>query len=149
LVIWEPKDHKWTICSIIGRDPNNRLKMTIKNPVEWREAITHYEVKQIFQFDWKTLSLVEVTLETGRTHQIRVHMTNIGHPIIGDKVYWLEWENAWAQKHFWLGRQFLHAWKLSFVLDEKEYNFLAPLKPDIEKVMMTLKKSTDHPTSFR
>lgn len=138
LVVWEPRDHNWTIQSVIGRDPNNRLKMTIKNPVEWREAITHYEVKKIFQYEWKKLSLIEVTLETGRTHQIRVHMANIGHPVLGDKTYGIESENVWAQKHFWLERQFLHAWRLSFVLDEKEYNFMAPLKIDIQKVMTLL-----------
>mgnify|MGYP000343636534 CR=1 FL=1 len=85
---------------MIGRDPNDRLKMTIKNPVEPREAITHYEVEKVFQYDKKTLSLVRVTLETGRTHQIRVHMTNIGHPVIGDKTYGIASENEWAKKHF-------------------------------------------------
>jgi 23S rRNA pseudouridine1911/1915/1917 synthase len=80
LVVWEPKNHTWTITSVIGRDPNNRLKMTVKNPVEGREAVTHYRVVEVFQYEWKTLSLIEVTLETGRTHQIRVHMANIGHP---------------------------------------------------------------------
>jgi 23S rRNA pseudouridine1911/1915/1917 synthase len=139
LVVWEPKNHTWTITSVIGRDPNNRLKMTVKNPVEGREAVTHYRVVEVFQYEWKTLSLIEVMLETGRTHQIRVHMANIGHPVIGDKTYGIESENAWAQKHFWLERQFLHAWKLQLVLDEKEYNFLAPLKADIEKVLKIIR----------
>ncbi len=139
LVIWEPRDAVGTIHSIIGRDPNNRLKMTVKNPVEWREAITHYRVVEVFHFEWKTFSLIEVTLETGRTHQIRVHMANIGHPILGDKTYGIEHENNWAQKHFWLERQFLHAWKLHLFLDNQEYNFTAPLKPDLEKVLSTMK----------
>ena len=43
---------------------------------------------------------MEVTLETGRTHQIRVHMANIGHPVIGDKTYGIDSENSWAQKYF-------------------------------------------------
>lgn len=139
LVVWEPKNHRGTITSVIGRDPNNRLKMTVRNPVEGREAVTHYKVLEVLQYEWKTLSLVEVTLETGRTHQIRVHMANIGHPVLGDKTYGVESENAWAQKHFWLERQFLHAWKLQLVLDEKEYNFLAPLKADIEKVLKIIR----------
>lgn len=139
LVVWEPKNHTGTITSVIGRDPNNRLKMTVKNPVEGREAVTHYKVVEVFQYEWKTLSLIEITLETGRTHQIRVHMANIGHPVIGDKTYGIESENAWAQKHFWLERQFLHAWKLHLVLDEQEYSFIAPLKADIEKVLKIIR----------
>lgn len=139
LVIWEPKNHIWTIKSVIGRDPNNRLKMTVKNPVEGREAVTHYKVSEVFHYEWKKLSLVEVSLETGRTHQIRVHMSNIGHPVIGDKTYGIESDNIWAQQHFWLERQFLHAWKLHLMLDEKEYSFTAPLKADIEKVLKIIR----------
>lgn len=139
LVVWEPKNATGTIKSIIGRDPNNRLKMTIKNPVEWREAVTHYKVVSLFQFEWKKLSLLEVTLETGRTHQIRVHMANIGHPILWDEKYGIESENIWAKKNFWLERQFLHAWKLHFRLEEEEYGFTAPLKPDLEKTLEYLK----------
>lgn len=139
LVIWEPRDAVGTIHSIIGRDPNNRLKMTIKNPVEWREATTHYKTLETLQYEGKTLSLLEITLETGRTHQIRVHMANIGHPILGDKTYGIENENNWAQKHFWLERQFLHAWKLHLILDHEEYNFIAPIKPDLGKVLSVIK----------
>lgn len=139
LVIWEPKNHTWTIKSIIGRDPINRLKMTVKNPVEWRDAVTHYRVTEVFEFGWKKFSLIEITLETGRTHQIRVHMTNIWHPVLGDKTYWIDGENEWAQKYFWLQRQFLHAWKLHLILDKIEYNFTAPLKEDLEKVLSTLR----------
>lgn len=139
LVIWEPKNHHGTIKSIIGRDPNNRLKMTVKNPVEWRDAVTHYQVTEVFQYEWKKFSLVEINLETGRTHQIRVHMANIWHPVLGDKTYGIDTENEWAQKYFWLQRQFLHAWKLHLILDEKEYNFIAPLKDDLEKVLSILR----------
>lgn len=139
LVIGKPRENLGTIQSIIGRDPVNRLKMTIKNPVEWRDAITHYKTVETFQYEWKKLSLVEVTLETGRTHQIRVHMANIGHPVLGDKTYGIESENIWAKKYFWLERQFLHAWRLRLTLDGKEYNFIAPLKPDLEKVLTILK----------
>ena len=138
LVIWELKDALWTIQSIIGRDPNNRLRMTIKNPVEWREAITHYKVVETLHYEGKTLSLLEVTLETGRTHQIRVHMANIGHPILGDKTYGIEYENDWAQKHFWLERQFLHAWRLAFEMDGEKYEFEGPLKVDLKKVLSVI-----------
>ena len=139
LVVWEPKNHTGTIKSVIGRDPNNRVKMTIKNPIEWREAITHYKVSKVFEYEGKKLSLVEVTLETGRTHQIRVHMANIGHPVLGDKTYGIESENEWAKKYLWIERQFLHAWKLQFTLEGEEYDFIAPPKSDLERALGILK----------
>jgi len=139
LIIGEPKNHTGTIKSLIGRDPNNRLKMTIKNPLEWRDSVTHYNVVEIFQFEGKKMTLVEVTLETWRTHQIRVHMANIGHPVLGDKTYGIEIDNSWASKHLWLERQFLHAWKLNFEMDGKLYAFEAPLKPDLERAINILK----------
>ncbi len=76
------KEPKGTVCAPIGRNPNNRLKMAV-TPVGSKEAITHYEVIQSFcGYD-----RVRVTLETGRTHQIRVHMAHLGHPVAGDTVY--------------------------------------------------------------
>ncbi len=83
-LVWGvPSPAKGTVTGNIGRNPRNRKKMAI---VErgGKHAVTHYEVKQAFG-DWA--SLVECRLETGRTHQIRVHMTSIGHPLIGDPLY--------------------------------------------------------------
>ncbi len=57
-------------------------------------------MSDVFEYRGKKLSLVEVTLETGRTHQIRVHMANIGHPVLGDKTYGIDSENDWAKKEF-------------------------------------------------
>ncbi len=138
LVLWVPKSQSGTIKSIIGRDPNNRLKMTIKNPVEGREAVTHYRISQVYEYAWKKFSLLEVTLETGRTHQIRVHMANIGHPVLWDEKYGYESDNIWARKHLGLWRQFLHAWKLHFTLDNKEYSFIGELKPDLREALKIL-----------
>lgn len=138
LVIGEPKNHSWTITSLIGRDPENRVIMTIKNPVDGRNAITHYSVIQTFEIQWKKLSIVKVNLETGRTHQIRLHMTSIWHPILGDTTYGIEHENIWCEKTFWLTRQFLHAWKLDFEFHGIRYQFCAPLKQDLEKVLTKL-----------
>ncbi len=138
LVIGTPKNRIGTIHSEIGRDPHDRLKMTTKNPVEPRNAITHYVIKESFRFHEKTYSLLEVTLETGRTHQIRVHMAGIGHPILGDEKYGIENENKFAKKHFWLTRQFLHAWKLAFEMEWEEYEFEGKLKEDLEKTIIEL-----------
>lgn len=113
--------------------------MTVKNPLEARDAVTHYEVEEVFSYKNKSFSLVRVTLETGRTHQIRVHMANIGHPVLGDKTYGVELENIWAQKYLGLARQFLHAWKLHFCLDGDDYDFTAELKPDLQQALNILR----------
>ncbi|MBR1599047.1 MAG: RluA family pseudouridine synthase [Lachnospiraceae bacterium] len=77
------KENEGTINAPIGRHPIDRKKMSI-NHKNGREAITHYKVLKTFE---KGYSYIECTLETGRTHQIRVHMASIGHPILGDDVY--------------------------------------------------------------
>ena len=71
-----------TIDAPIGRDPNNRLKMKVTD-INSKEAVTHFKVLKRF----KRASLLEVSLETGRTHQIRCHMEYIGHPIVNDTMY--------------------------------------------------------------
>ena len=76
------KEDTATIDAPIGRDPLDRKKMAVTN-INSREAITHLKVLKRF----KDATLVELQLETGRTHQIRVHMNYIGHPIVNDPVY--------------------------------------------------------------
>lgn len=98
------KDDKGTINAPIGRDPNNRKKMKVisKNS---KEAITHYEV--IRRYDKYTL--VKAILETGRTHQIRVHFSYISHPIIGDPIY------SYEKNEFNIDKQLLHARKVGII----------------------------------
>lgn len=87
----------------LGRHPVDRIKMSvIKNG---RNAITHFKVLERF----KANTLVKCILETGRTHQIRVHMSHIGHPIVGDPVY------GYKKQKFKLEGQLLHAKKLGFI----------------------------------
>jgi len=95
------KDDEGTINKPIGRDPKNRLKMAITE--NGREAVTHYKVLE--RFDKYTL--VEAKLQTGRTHQIRVHFASIHRPILGDKVYGAD------KQPFGLDGQMLHAVELS------------------------------------
>lgn len=97
------RDLSGTINAPIGRNPNNRLKMAV-TPQNSKHAVTHYTVCESFD----GYDRVEVTLETGRTHQIRVHMAYIGHPVAGDTLY-----GARAVSGF--EGQCLHAKTLGFV----------------------------------
>lgn len=92
-----------TIDAPIGRDPKNRQRMAIV--ADGKPAVTHFRVIERFE---KT-SLLEVDLETGRTHQIRVHCQYIGHPIVGDPVY------AGNRSNYGQAGQVLHASRLSFI----------------------------------
>lgn len=103
LVEGRVKNDIGTINEKLGRDPKDRIKMAIVK--EGREAITHYEVLE--NYDYTTL--VKCNLETGRTHQIRVHMAHIGHPLVGDPVY------GYKKSKFKLMGQMLHAKTLGFV----------------------------------
>ena len=106
------KEMTGTVNAPIGRHPIDRKKMAI-NHKNGREAITHYRV--IEQFD--SYSYIECTLETGRTHQIRVHMSSIGHPLLGDDVY-----GPKNPKIKGLEGQTLHAKTLGFIHpDTNEY----------------------------
>ncbi|MSS43850.1 RluA family pseudouridine synthase [Anaerosalibacter bizertensis] len=103
LVYGNVKVDKGVINAPIGRDPVDRRRMTVidKNS---KEAITHFKVLERFN----RYTLLEVELETGRTHQIRVHMAYIGHPVVGDAVY------SNKKSIFGLKGQLLHAKRLSF-----------------------------------
>ena len=76
------KPKKGIVDAPIGRDPSNRLKMAV-TPLNSKNALTHFEVVEQFE----SAALVKCVLETGRTHQIRVHMLYIGHPVMGDPLY--------------------------------------------------------------
>lgn len=118
-----------TIDFPIGRHPTQRTKMTtFSSPttVKTRHAVTHYEVEQYF----KDAALLKIRLETGRTHQIRVHLASIGHPIIGDVVYGTISTD--------MPRPALHAQKLQFVFDKQQYTFEAPLPEDIKTYLEKL-----------
>lgn len=104
LVEGKLKEDSGTINAPIGRHPVERIKMAVvKN--NGKEAITHYKVLERFNH----YTLVKCNLETGRTHQIRVHMAYIGHPLVGDTVY------GFKKQKFKLQGQVLHAKELGFI----------------------------------
>ena len=116
------------IENLIGRDSKDRKKMAVVKE-NGKIAISNYKViEQVEGY-----SLVEVAIETGRTHQIRVHMKSINHVILGDSVYGTEDKNV--------KRQMLHAFKLEFLnpLDNKEYTFTGKLFDDFIEVAKNLK----------
>jgi 23S rRNA pseudouridine1911/1915/1917 synthase len=102
LVHGVPQHARGTIDGPIGRDLHNRLKFAVA--ADGKPAITHYEVRNAFPRHAELL----FTLETGRTHQIRVHLAAIGHPILNDPLY------GRAEARFELPGQALHAWRLRF-----------------------------------
>lgn len=121
----------------IGRHPRDRIKMAVRE--NGREAVTHYRLLKRF----REHSHIKVQLETGRTHQIRVHMSYLHHPIVGDPVYAGRHRvPAGAQQELLdylqaFKRQALHAWRLSFVHPEsaKDVSFEAPLPDDMQRLI--------------
>jgi 23S rRNA pseudouridine1911/1915/1917 synthase len=103
IVCGVPEHLRGTIEGPIGRDPRNRLKFAIVN--EGKPAVTHYEVREAFTKHAELL----FRLETGRTHQIRVHLAATGHPLLNDPVY------GTSDSRLQLPGQALHAWRLLFV----------------------------------
>ncbi len=102
-LVWGiPAHPQGTIDGAVGRDPNNRLRFAVR--ADGKPAITHYEVRECL----RDAAEVAFRLETGRTHQIRVHMAALGHPLVNDPVY------GKLDARFDLPGQALHAWRLRF-----------------------------------
>jgi len=97
-----------TIHKSISRDSVRRVRMTTKR-TGGREAITHYRVQRRIDFGFGKFTLLELQIDTGRTHQIRVHLASIGHPVVGDTVYGAPAQSKGQGGTLSLGRNFLHA----------------------------------------
>jgi 23S rRNA pseudouridine1911/1915/1917 synthase len=138
-----------TITGNIGRSISNRQKMAVVKK-GGKSASTHYQVIQNLQPS--VVSMIECQLETGRTHQIRVHFLHIGHPLVGDATYGASTESrlkSSAAKNLYpdakaallaFNRQALHAYKMGFIHPRsgKEMHFEAPLPDDMKKLIAAL-----------
>ena len=128
------KENEATINMPIGRSTTDRKKMAVVKT--GKEAITHFKVIERF----KENTLLEINLETGRTHQIRVHLSQIGYPIVGDMVY------SNGKNKFGVQGQMLHAWKIKFMhpITGKEMEIEAPLPQYFEDVLQNSKSGAKH-----
>ncbi len=135
IVAGVPEEKKATIEAEIGRSLVNRVKMSLFKTATSRKAITHYEVLDHVA----DASLLRCEIDTGRTHQIRVHLRAISHPILGDRTYGSS-ESKALSEHYEVEAPLLHAWKISFEnLTGKEIHVEAPLPERFKKMMEDMK----------
>jgi 23S rRNA pseudouridine1911/1915/1917 synthase len=140
-----PEAPSGTIDAPLGRHPRQREKRAVVTPEQGRAAVTHWRLEERLG----PASLVSCRLETGRTHQIRVHLAHIGHPIVGDSVYGAGFKSKAAQLSLEgraalarLGRQALHAAKLGFIhpITGQELLFERPPPEDFLFLLNTLRR---------
>jgi len=129
LVAGVPSPREGTIEAPIGRNPKNRKKMAVV--AGGRDSTSRYRIRE--EIAGGRYALLEVEPVTGRTHQIRVHMAAVGHPIVGDALY--------GRRSDVVGRQFLHAWKLGFgmPLGGRQVEFESPLPTELREALETLR----------
>jgi 23S rRNA pseudouridine1911/1915/1917 synthase len=144
---------KGSITAAVSRDPVRRTRMTTQPSENSRTAISHYEVVRRIASRFGKFTLVRVRIETGRTHQIRVHMSSIGHPVVGDTLYGASgrltdqaaMQSASSRaarrklepERLRLGRNFLHAARLEFThpITGKSMELEAPLPSELAQFL--------------
>lgn len=129
-------DDRLTLDRPIGRDPSNRKRMAVVE--DGKRAVTH--VRRLER--WRSADLLALELETGRTHQIRVHLRDVGHPVVADEIYAPRWERGfvgaggrWAEEFARrCGRMFLHAARLAFEhpVSGERLRFTSPLPEPLD-----------------
>lgn len=133
-LVWSRVEPKTGIIEKPIRLKSGTVKRTVWRGEIEKEAITEYYVQKHFQFQSVAFSLLKVTPKTGRTHQIRVHLASIGHPIVGDALY------GRKENPFGLKRQFLHAESLEFsVAEGRKIKIEAELPDDLKNILKILR----------
>ncbi len=129
-----------TVASSISRDAIRRIRMTTRRS-GGREAITHYAVERRIESDFGKFTLLKLKIDTGRTHQIRVHMASLGHPVVGDTLYGAPREiRPKSGTPVLLDRNFLHAVELQFVHPRtgEALNFSRPVSDQLDAFLHLL-----------
>ncbi len=149
-LVWgKPLRPRGAIAARLARSQTNRTKIAVAKGDSGRHAVTHYAVVETFDTAAGPVSLLRLELETGRTHQIRVHLAHIGHPVLGDTTY----ASGFKAKAAKLGadagaalaaldRQALHAAELGFAhpITGKSLRFESPLPPDMRALLAALQR---------
>ncbi len=146
-----PKEDRGTIQSAISRHSQRRARMTTKGS-GGRAAVTHYSVVRKIDSPYGKFALVELKIETGRTHQIRVHMSSLGHPVVGDALYGAPGElrsqsnkrrSAGMPAVLALNRNFLHSavLELEHPRTKKSLKFSRPLPTELEELLDSLENA--------
>jgi 23S rRNA pseudouridine1911/1915/1917 synthase len=122
-----------TVDAPVGRHPRDRKRMAVV-PAGGRHAVTHWRVLETFP----AVQLTEATLETGRTHQVRVHLASLRHPLVGDRTYGADPTLA---TRLGVPRPFLHAWRLAFThpTTGSRIDLTEPLPPDLQSPLDRLR----------
>ncbi len=132
-----PKASGGTIDAALARSSANRKKIAVVEAGRGKRAVTHWKRLQALQ----EAALVECRLETGRTHQVRVHMASIGHPLVGDPVYGRSCKaHRKLLQELGFQRQALHAAELGFThpVTKRALSFASPLPPDMQELLSAL-----------
>jgi len=151
---WPKQDHG-TIQSAISRHSQRRTRMTTMG-FGGREAVTHYAVQRKIDAPYGKFALVELKIETGRTHQIRVHMSSLGHPVVGDALYGAPGElrsqsnkrrSAGMPATLSLDRNFLHSatLELTHPRTKEQLKFSSPLPKELENLLNRLENREEGP----
>jgi 23S rRNA pseudouridine1911/1915/1917 synthase len=146
-----PKQDRGTIQSAISRHTQRRTRMTTRG-YGGRDAVTHYVVQRKIDAPYGKFALVELKIETGRTHQIRVHMSSLGHPVVGDALYGAPGElrsqsnkrrSAGMPATLPLNRNFLHSavLELTHPRTKESLKFSRPLPAELENLLSSLENA--------